>query len=57
MTPKSPEWLRKNAEAALKKAVRKAIEDHAKTNDSVVIYRNGKVVKVSAKSLLNKKKK
>ena len=56
MKPKSSEFLRKTAEAALKKAVRKAFEDHAKTNDPVVIYRNGKVIEVSAKSLLSKKK-
>ena len=56
MTPKSPEWLRKTAETALKEAVKKALEDHAKTNDPVVIYRNGKVIEVSAKSLLTKKK-
>lgn len=56
MTPKSPKWLRKTAETALKKAVRKAIEDHAKTNDPVVIYENGKVKEVSAKSLLKKKR-
>ena len=37
------------AEAALKEAVRKTLEDHAKTNDPVVIYRDGKVVEVSAK--------
>ena len=56
MSVKSPEFLRKAAEAALKEAVRKAIEDHAKTNDKVVIYQNGKVLEVSAKSLLKKKK-
>lgn len=56
MRIKSAEWLRLAAEAALKKAVRKAIEDHARTNDPVVIYRNGKVVEVSARSLLKKKK-
>ncbi len=56
MKDKSPKALRKAAEAALKKAVRKAIEDHAKTNDIVVIYQNGKVMEVPAKSLLRKMK-
>lgn len=55
MKKKAAKWLRMAALAALKKAVRKAIEDHARTNDPVVIYRNGKVVEVSAKSLLRKK--
>lgn len=56
MKDKSPKSLREAAEAALKKAVKKAIEDHAKTNDPVVIYQNGKVVEISAKSLLKRKK-
>ncbi len=54
MKPKSSEDLRRAAEAALKKAVRKAIEDHARTNDPVIIYRDGKVLEVPAKSLLRK---
>ncbi len=56
MKSRSPQSLRTLAEAALKKAVRKAYEEHAKTNDPVVIYRNGKVVKISAKKLLRKKR-
>ena len=55
MKNKSPKWLRETAEKALKKAVRKALEDHARTNDPVVIYENGKVKKVSAKKLLKNK--
>ena len=55
MSVKSPEFLRKAAHAALKKAVRRAIEDHERTNDRMVIYKNGKVIEVSAKSLLKKK--
>lgn len=56
MKPKTSEALRRAAEAALKEAVRKAIEDHARTNDPVIIYRNGKVLEVPAQSLLRKKK-
>ncbi len=37
---------------ALRQAVREAIEDHARTGDKVAILRNGKVIEVSAKSLL-----
>lgn len=41
--------------AALKEAVYKAIKDHAKTGDSVVIFKDGKVVEVSARKLRLKK--
>ena len=54
MKRKNPESLVSLAETALKEAVRKAIEEHAKTNEPVVIYRNGNVVELSAKSLLRK---
>ncbi len=40
------------AEKALKDAVRKTIEDHARTNDPIVVWKNGKVTWVSAKKLL-----
>ena len=56
MKSRSPKTLRTLAEAALKQAVRQAYEEHAKTNDPVVIYRNGKVVEISAKKLLRKNK-
>ena len=39
------------AEAALKEAVREAILDHARTGDSVVIYKNGKVIEIPARKL------
>ena len=39
------------AEKALKKAVAKTIQDHARTGDPIVIWRNGKVVWVPAKQL------
>ncbi len=38
--------LEKLAELALKKAVSKTIEDHRRTGDHLVIWRDGKVVKV-----------
>jgi hypothetical protein len=34
------------AEEAMKKAVAKTIEDHRRTGDPIVIWRDGKVVKV-----------
>jgi len=39
------------AEKALKKAVAKTIQDHARTGDPIVIWRNGKVMWVPAKQL------
>ena len=42
------------AEQALKKAVAETIQDHARTGDPVVIWRNGKVVWVPAAQLLPK---
>lgn len=52
-TKKIPIIARK-AEKALRAAVRKAIEDHARTGDPVVIWRNGKVAKVDANRLMKK---
>ena len=40
------------AEKALKKAVAKTIQDHARTGDPIVIWRDGKVTWVPAKTLL-----
>ncbi len=48
---KRPFALAKLAEQALQEAVYEAIKDHERTGDPVVIWRHGKVVKVSAKSL------
>ena len=45
------------AEKAMKKAVAKTIQDHARTGDPIVIWRNGKVVWVSAKQLLQQQRK
>jgi len=42
------------AEKALKKAVAETIRDHAQTGDPMAIWRNGKVVWVPAKQLLQK---
>ena len=41
---------------ALKKAVAETIRDHARTGDPVVIWRDGKVVRVPAAQLLRRKK-
>ena len=43
------------AEKALKNAVAKTIQDHARTGDPVVIWRDGKVVWVPAKKLLQQR--
>ena len=40
------------AEKAMKKAVAKTIQDHARTGDPIVIWRNGKVTWIPAKRLL-----
>ena len=45
------------AEKALKKAVAKTIQDHARTGDPVVIWRHGKIVWVPAKQLLQQQRK
>ena len=45
------------AEKALKNAVAKTIQDHARTGDPVVIWRDGKVVWVPAKQLLQRQRK
>ena len=39
------------AEKALKQAVAKTIQDHARTGDPIVIWRNGKVIWVPARQL------
>ena len=39
------------AEEALKKAVAKAIADHKRTGDPIVIWRDGKVVKIPAEQI------
>jgi hypothetical protein len=39
------------AEDALKKAVARTIADHKRTGDPIVIWRDGKVIKVPAKQI------
>jgi len=43
------------AEKALKNAVAKTIQDHARTGDPIVIWRHGKVIWVPAKQLLQQR--
>lgn len=38
----------KNAEKALREAVREALIDHKRTGDPVYVWENGKVVKIPA---------
>ena len=45
------------AEKALKKAVAKTIQDHARSGDPVVIWRHGRVVWIPAKQLLQRQRK
>ena len=45
------------AEQAMKEAVAETIQDHARTGDPLAIWRNGKVVWVPAKQLLQKQSK
>ena len=39
------------AEEALKKAVAKAIADHKRTGDPIVVWRDGRVVKIPAEQI------
>ena len=39
------------AEEALKKAVAKAIADHKRTGDLIVVWRDGRVVKIPAEQI------
>lgn len=43
--------LEVRAQMALKAAVKKAIEEHARQGRSIFVWRNGKVVEVTAKQL------
>lgn len=47
--------LHAGAEKAIKEAVRGVLEEHKLSGRPVVIWRNGKVVKVSAGQLLRKR--
>ena len=47
--------LHAGANKAIKEAVRGVIEDHKRTGRPVIIWRNGKVAKVSASQLLRKR--
>ena len=43
------------AEKALREAVYETIKDHKRTGDPIVVWRNGKVVRVPAKKINLKK--
>lgn len=45
--------LHEQAELALKRAVAKAILDHSRTSDSLVLWRDGKVVHVPPEELVD----
>lgn len=49
------EKLQAGAEKALKEAVREVIEDHRRSGRPVIVWRNGKVVKVPASQLARKR--
>jgi len=48
--------LQAGAEKALKEAILEVLLDHKRTGHPVVIWRNGKVLKVAASQLLRKRK-
>ena len=50
--PKKKVPLAVQAEKALQRAVAEVVEDHKRTGDPVVIWRDGKVVKVPADQLV-----
>ncbi len=54
---RSVHLLNVKAEKAMKEAVAETIQDHARTGDPIVIWRNGKVVWVPAKQLLQPQRK
>ena len=43
--------LSQKAEKALKEAVRNVIKDHKRTGDPLLVWQNGKVVKISSNRL------
>lgn len=43
--------LSQKAEKALKEAVRNVIKDHKRTGDPILVWRNGKVAKISPNNL------
>ena len=47
--------IQENAEKALKSAVRKLIQERKKTGESLYVWRNGKVAKISASQLSRKR--
>lgn len=49
---KTIDVLQKKAERALKEAVREVVEHHKKTGRPLAIWKNGKVVKISADQIL-----
>ncbi|MDD5226833.1 MAG: hypothetical protein PHV97_06615 [Candidatus Omnitrophica bacterium] len=56
MTTSDSRSINLKAARALKKAVLNAIKDHARTGDSIVVWRRGKVARVSAKKFLIREK-
>jgi hypothetical protein len=48
--------LARKAEMALRKAVHEVIVDHKRTGDPVVIWRDGRVVRVPAAQLLRRRR-
>ena len=47
--------LSSKAEKALKSAVRRVVEEHKRTGQPIVVWRSGKVVRISADRLSNQK--
>ncbi len=43
------------AEAALKRAVHKVVKEHERTGEPLIVWKNGKVARVSARQALHKR--
>lgn len=43
------------AEAALKKAVHKVVKEHKRTGEPLIVWKNGKVARISATQALRKR--
>lgn len=43
------------AERALKQAVHEVVKEHARTGEPLIVWKNGKVAKVSARHVLRKR--
>jgi hypothetical protein len=45
---RKPSSIASKAEAALKKAVHKVVKEHERTGEPLIVWKNGKVARISA---------